>query len=1129
MASNNGNFANGEKLGTSGTSTTVPEISHTPKSGLKPGISFVIPKNKLSGALVPVSRAIGKSEVDDAKKEEETKQERRKTKWGTDLTQDPAVKRGRALALQTRAEQIAAQLESGNLDIDLNEDARSPSPPPIYDSNGQRINTWEVRKREELELERREAIGECLQLNPFYKAPAGYKPVLKEAKLYIPVKEYPGYNFIGLILGPRGNTQKRMETETGTKIAIRGKGAMKEGKVVRREGKEAEAAYEDLHVYISADSIEKVDAAVALIQPLLDPLNENQIAHKKQQLRELAEMNGTVRDLTKPCFLCGEIGHREWLCSKERLFTYQSKICGDESHAAFDCSMKFSGGFQGNAFDKEYLDFMEELRDDASGGMVTGNDKMENNTPTEAESSQGDIANLERDKVDPDGPQPMLITAAGAQPMPSGWMSGEELSTATGDSQLSTEIDPNKPAENFGTLQSSFSGFPVFRHRPNFGDFVSGNMFHPGMFPPQIFHPRLGFFRGAPFVRGHPFLPPGLEFGFHPMMGPRQYGTFPIVQSPTNHSFNSSSSTPTVPSSTGQSPSLMTASFEGSGNVKMVQDQVTPVVNLPSGPAPRGIPQMRPQGTTDRPTQGLLGYEMRPQNDVNFASAPPNAGNSLSGPHKPPMDFSMQNSAHPRPWQTNVGQSQAIENNTFLQFSNQLQKVPLAPPLPVGQPPRLLQNGLPPAQPWQPPVSGQPLSSHSVRMTPAGSGRPWLNAVTPVQGNPPGFVPPVPLQAVVPVQTPNQGAYSFQGRPLLAVLSPPPPPPPQSLPPPPSAPAPAPTPAPPSTPAPTPAPAPSPSPGPFPTVIRPILPSHPPPPGPPRLPIGPPLPETPRPLAPQPPATPFPGSQLPLRSSVSPSSQPWDMGPQTSMYRLPIVLNQVSTPTMQANRGTLLASAPLSTPNTPKERPDHFSGPPRPFFHNNGPHGQVVIAEQSWQVQPPQMHGHHIPLPNVPSSQVTESSHRFNIATASIDSPWERSTVADVQRVNQPSNAAQSDKSDNQTYDPFAPTSISAPLSSPPLHMKGLLPFAGSNKEALSMHDFVPPRHPSGLGNEAQSDSKSGWSQAAVPMASIHSSTHHSSFAASHIQPTLGIHGMPSVVKDSDDEYEKLMASVGVT
>lgn len=48
------------------------------------------------------------------------------------------------------------------------------------------------------------------------------------SKIYIPINEYPGYNFIGLIIGPRGNTQKRMQSETNTKIAIRGKGSMKE-------------------------------------------------------------------------------------------------------------------------------------------------------------------------------------------------------------------------------------------------------------------------------------------------------------------------------------------------------------------------------------------------------------------------------------------------------------------------------------------------------------------------------------------------------------------------------------------------------------------------------------------------------------------------------------------------------------------------------------------------------------------------------------------------------------------------------------------------------------------------------------------------------------------------------------
>jgi hypothetical protein len=32
-----------------------------------------------------------------------------------------------------------------------------------------------------------EAAGECMLLNPSYKPPAGYKPVYKEAKLFIPV------------------------------------------------------------------------------------------------------------------------------------------------------------------------------------------------------------------------------------------------------------------------------------------------------------------------------------------------------------------------------------------------------------------------------------------------------------------------------------------------------------------------------------------------------------------------------------------------------------------------------------------------------------------------------------------------------------------------------------------------------------------------------------------------------------------------------------------------------------------------------------------------------------------------------------------------------------------------------
>lgn len=76
----------------------------------------------------------------------------------------------------------------------------------------------------------------------------------------IPVAEYPGYNFFGLIIGPRGNTQKRMQRETNTKIAIRGKGSVKEG-ANRSDAKFTPGEDEPLHVFIEGDTQKEVDAA----------------------------------------------------------------------------------------------------------------------------------------------------------------------------------------------------------------------------------------------------------------------------------------------------------------------------------------------------------------------------------------------------------------------------------------------------------------------------------------------------------------------------------------------------------------------------------------------------------------------------------------------------------------------------------------------------------------------------------------------------------------------------------------------------------------------------------------------------------------------------------------------------
>ncbi|TYK24899.1 KH domain-containing protein [Cucumis melo var. makuwa] len=47
-------------------------------------------------------------------------------------------------------------------------------------------------------------------------------------RLEIPVDTYPNFNFVGRLLGPRGNSLKRVEATTGCRVYIRGKGSIKD-------------------------------------------------------------------------------------------------------------------------------------------------------------------------------------------------------------------------------------------------------------------------------------------------------------------------------------------------------------------------------------------------------------------------------------------------------------------------------------------------------------------------------------------------------------------------------------------------------------------------------------------------------------------------------------------------------------------------------------------------------------------------------------------------------------------------------------------------------------------------------------------------------------------------------------
>ena len=239
------------------------------------------------------------------------------------------------------------------------EHERSPSPPPIYDSQGVRLNTREVRMKEKLTKQRNAIIEELLKKDETFKPPSDYRPEKKVRKIFIPYKEYPDANFIGLIIGPRGNTQKRMQEETNTRIAIRGKGSVKEG--AARAQKYSSSEDEDLHVLIVGDRQEDVDKAAEMIEKLLIPVDEDLNEHKKAQLRELALINGTLKD-EQHCYLCGETGHMQLDCPKKQIEVYklpdaiQEKV---EQQYARDLAKLNPDEARKN--DEEYKNFLESL------------------------------------------------------------------------------------------------------------------------------------------------------------------------------------------------------------------------------------------------------------------------------------------------------------------------------------------------------------------------------------------------------------------------------------------------------------------------------------------------------------------------------------------------------------------------------------------------------------------------------------------------------------------------------------------------------------------------------------------------------------------------------------------------
>jgi len=326
----------------------------------------------------------GVGQLDEDSAAERERKRKRRSRWNTD-NDDKTVIPGmptvipsnltesqqRQYVVHLQIEEITRKLRTGDLGIPANPEQRSPSPEPIYNNEGKRLNTREYRTRKKLEEERHKLIQEALKLNPDFKPPSDYKPpvVRVNDKVMIPQEEHPDINFVGLLIGPRGNTLKTLEKDTGAKIIIRGKGSVKDGKIGRKDGQPLPGEDEPLHAYVTANNPENVKKAVEKIKEIIKQgieVPEGQNDLRRQQLRELALLNGTLREndgLQK----LRQIAESQTIVTNTIICT----VCGGTGHIAQDCKQKRPGDtfrmqqMQNPAekakMDSEYMSLMAEL------------------------------------------------------------------------------------------------------------------------------------------------------------------------------------------------------------------------------------------------------------------------------------------------------------------------------------------------------------------------------------------------------------------------------------------------------------------------------------------------------------------------------------------------------------------------------------------------------------------------------------------------------------------------------------------------------------------------------------------------------------------------------------------------
>jgi KH domain-containing RNA-binding signal transduction-associated protein 3 len=157
------------------------------------------------------------------------------------------------------------------------------------------------------EIAKVQAIGKIPPKDVKYVDIYREKPIKVTVKVLVPVREHPKFNFVGKLLGPKGNSMKRLQEETMCKMAVLGKGSMKDRQKEDELRNSLDPKYahlsDDLHVEISAlgppaEAHARIAFALAEVRKYLIPDNNDNI--RQEQMREMEIMTSSDIPIEEP-------------------------------------------------------------------------------------------------------------------------------------------------------------------------------------------------------------------------------------------------------------------------------------------------------------------------------------------------------------------------------------------------------------------------------------------------------------------------------------------------------------------------------------------------------------------------------------------------------------------------------------------------------------------------------------------------------------------------------------------------------------------------------------------------------------------------------------------------------------